>query len=93
MVKIEAYQIHGLYIKTATFKYSLTVFLYMESQPGCGHLCRECASWKRHAEKCWFYWEGKKECSQFRDDDLSESKYRNVKFNPDEMLADLINKG
>lgn len=56
------------------------------------HLCRECASWKRHREKCWFYWEGKKECSQFKDDDFSEAKYRNVKLDTDEMITRIVEK-
>jgi hypothetical protein len=85
---------HYSYIKTATFKYGLPVIIYMESQsePECGHLCKECASWNRHKEKCWFFWEGKKECSQFKDDDFSEPKYKDVKFNPDEHFMHLIDR-
>jgi hypothetical protein len=26
--------------------------------------CRECFHFKRFKEKCWFYWENKKECTQ-----------------------------
>lgn len=53
-------------------------------------VCRECASWKIFKEKCWFYWDGKKECSQFKDDPLSEPRYMSKKLDPDQILLDLL---
>lgn len=55
-------------------------------------VCKECASWKVFKEKCWFFWDGKKECSQFKDDDFSEPKYKDVKHDPESIIQDRINK-
>ena len=52
----------------------------------------ECASWGRFKDKCWFYWDGKKECSQFRDDLLSEPKYMDRKLDPEQLINDLLEK-
>ncbi|MCX8147399.1 MAG: hypothetical protein N3D84_02940 [Candidatus Woesearchaeota archaeon] len=49
-------------------------------------LCKDCANWKNFREKCWFYWEEKKECSQFKEDILSEPRYKNIRFNPEDLL-------
>lgn len=27
-------------------------------------ICKDCLNWKDFKEKCWYYWEKKKECSQ-----------------------------
>ncbi len=29
-------------------------------------VCRKCHGFKVFGDKCWFYWDGKKRCSQFR---------------------------
>lgn len=29
-------------------------------------VCDDCAAFKMFGEKCWFYWQGKRKCSQFR---------------------------
>jgi|GEM_PF-1575102 len=26
--------------------------------------CRDCFHYKKHKDKCWFYWENKRECTQ-----------------------------
>jgi len=28
------------------------------------HCCRDCFHFKKFREKCWFYWENKKHCTQ-----------------------------
>jgi hypothetical protein len=28
------------------------------------HCCKECLHFRKFKEKCWFYWENKKECTQ-----------------------------
>jgi len=38
-------------------------------------LCENCANYKQHKEKCWFYWENKKQCSQFKKDHNSEPEF------------------
>ncbi|MBU0536173.1 MAG: hypothetical protein KKE20_04360 [Nanoarchaeota archaeon] len=55
-------------------------------------VCKECASWNIFMDRCWFYWEGKKECSQFKDDHMSEPKYRNTKQDPEQLVAELLLK-
>ncbi|NQU79674.1 hypothetical protein HQ545_07955 [Candidatus Woesearchaeota archaeon] len=27
-------------------------------------VCKQCINWKEFKEKCWYFWEQKKECSQ-----------------------------
>jgi hypothetical protein len=27
-------------------------------------ICKECMNWKDFKEKCWYFWNSKKECSQ-----------------------------
>jgi len=49
-------------------------------------VCKECAAWQQHQHKCWFYWEGKKECTQFKEDMLSEPKHKNMRFDPESLL-------
>ena len=29
-------------------------------------VCENCFTYKAFGSKCWFYWEGKRTCSQFR---------------------------
>ncbi|MBD3312855.1 hypothetical protein GF345_00265 [Candidatus Woesearchaeota archaeon] len=53
-------------------------------------VCKECASWKIFGSKCWFYWDNKAECSQFKDDQMSEPKYRNTRINPEQIVQDLL---
>ncbi len=55
-------------------------------------VCRDCASWKLFGEKCWFFWEDKKECSQFRDDEMSEPRHRNTRIDLEQMLEDLVSE-
>ena len=31
-----------------------------ENIPGC---CEGCASWGKHKNSCWYYWELKKDCT------------------------------
>jgi hypothetical protein len=33
-----------------------------ENMPSC---CEGCAMWKMHGNKCWYFWEEKKECTQY----------------------------
>ena len=37
------------------------------------HLCKGCDQWQVFGGKCWFYWDGKKECTQ------STSGYRDIR--------------
>lgn len=39
-------------------------------------VCKSCANYKIFKEKCWYYWEGKKECSQKVEE--KESKLLNL---------------
>jgi len=39
-------------------------------------VCQGCMSWKVFGHKCYFYWEQKKECSQFRKNQSQEPTYK-----------------
>ena len=30
--------------------------------------CVGCIRWERHGKNCWYYWEGKKECTMWTND-------------------------
>jgi len=38
-------------------------------------VCESCWNKKAFGEKCWFYWEGKKTCSQFKKSPDSEPEF------------------
>ncbi len=42
-------------------------------------VCQGCMNFKFFNTKCWFFWEGKKECSQFRVDAEGNTRFRSVK--------------
>lgn len=42
-------------------------------------LCKGCVNWRVFGNRCWFYWEGKKECSQHRMDEEGNTKFKSVK--------------
>ncbi|PIN75984.1 hypothetical protein COV18_01005 [Candidatus Woesearchaeota archaeon CG10_big_fil_rev_8_21_14_0_10_37_12] len=39
-------------------------------------VCTECHVYKTLKEKCWYYWEGKKKCSQFKQTAAAEPEYK-----------------
>ncbi len=39
-------------------------------------VCENCHSYKVFGKKCWFYWEGKKACSQHRKNPDSEPEFK-----------------
>jgi len=39
-------------------------------------LCENCHNFKLHGTKCYFYWEKKKACSQFKRSHEDEPQYR-----------------
>lgn len=41
-------------------------------------ICDGCYNWKLFKEKCWFFWEGKTECSKFRSDEDDEGHYKRI---------------
>ncbi len=48
-----------------------------------GTICEKCHMFKVFGKKCWFFWEEKKTCSQFREAAEQEPHYASV----DEPLA------
>jgi len=44
-----------------------------------GPVCKECSTFKRHKDKCWFYWDNKKACSQHVASDFSEPAFKEVR--------------
>ena len=52
-----------------------------ESEPLTSKVCEGCASFKVFGRGCWFFWEAKKECSQFRSGDTSNPEFKSVKEN------------
>ncbi len=42
-------------------------------------VCKECHAYKQFKEKCWFYWQEKKECSKFVPTEMSGETHRSVK--------------
>ncbi|HLC47098.1 MAG TPA: hypothetical protein VJI75_05190 [Candidatus Nanoarchaeia archaeon] len=60
---------------------------------GDDHVCTECVNWKDFKRQCWFYWESKKECSQFRNHIGEEPKIKSVKAKAEDMdVAGMIEK-
>jgi len=51
-------------------------------------VCKNCALYEKFKEKCWFYWERKRKCTQFVDKDSGRAKYRDL----DEDFEKIINK-
>ncbi len=47
-----------------------------------GTVCENCVAFKRFGDKCWFYWEGKRECTQFVRSDFAEPEYHQVETWP-----------
>ena len=41
-------------------------------------VCDDCFSFKMFSEKCWFYWNGKKSCSQHRATQMEEPRFRTI---------------
>lgn len=41
-------------------------------------LCDDCFNFKMFGKKCFFYWDEKRECSQFRDAGEDEPKHKSV---------------
>lgn len=41
-------------------------------------VCEECHSYKVFGEKCWFFWNSKKSCSQFRGQPMEEPRFRSI---------------
>lgn len=38
-------------------------------------ICQNCHNYQQHGTKCWFYWEKKKACSQFKRTPEDEPHY------------------
>ncbi|RLE44452.1 hypothetical protein DRJ16_02215 [Candidatus Woesearchaeota archaeon] len=51
-------------------------------------LCKNCDNWKRFGKGCWFYWEGKRRCTQFVDSNTFKQRFADL----DEDLNMLIEK-
>ena len=43
-----------------------------------GPVCKTCVVFKRHKDKCWYYWDNKKACTQYRESDFSEPAFKEV---------------
>ncbi|RLE46294.1 hypothetical protein DRJ25_04400 [Candidatus Woesearchaeota archaeon] len=41
-------------------------------------VCKDCHNFKVFGKKCWFYWENKSACSQFRSSADEEPKFKSV---------------
>ncbi|MEK6848986.1 MAG: hypothetical protein AABY01_00265 [Nanoarchaeota archaeon] len=41
-------------------------------------ICKSCHMHKVLGEKCWYFWENKKACSQFRKDESSEPGFGSI---------------
>jgi len=39
-------------------------------------LCDDCAAYKTFGKKCWFYWEMKSKCSQFKKSHSDEPGFK-----------------
>ena len=42
-------------------------------------ICEKCYNFKLFGKDCWYYWEGKKECSKFRKDEDDEEHFESLK--------------
>ena len=45
-------------------------------------VCKHCHAFKVFGEKCWFYWEGKKSCSQFKRSEADEPQFCSIELLP-----------
>jgi len=50
--------------------------------PFMSDICKECQSFKVFGEKCWFYWERKKTCSQFKKTEDDEPHFFSIELHP-----------
>jgi len=41
-------------------------------------VCKKCHGFKVFGNKCWFYWDGKKKCSQFRGFPEEEPRFESI---------------
>ena len=41
-------------------------------------VCDDCHAFKQFGEKCWFFWNDKKSCSQHKETPAAEPKFRTV---------------
>lgn len=44
-----------------------------------GPVCKDCMTFKRFKDKCWFYWDNKKACSNFLGSEFAEPTFKEVK--------------
>jgi len=42
-------------------------------------ICKDCVNWKEFSAGCWFHWDDKKECSQFRNSFAEDTKLKSSK--------------
>jgi len=47
-------------------------------------VCKNCHAFKVFGEKCWFYWERKKACSQFKRASEDEPHFFSIELVQDE---------
>ena len=47
-----------------------------DNTPKC---CDGCAMWKTQGNKCWYYWEGKKECTQHNREGNNQQDFSHIK--------------
>jgi len=47
-------------------------------------VCKNCHAFKAFGEKCWFYWENKKSCSQFQRSQEDEPHFFSIELLPEE---------
>lgn len=41
-------------------------------------LCKNCKTFEKFGEKCFFFWRHKKECTQFLESDFDSPKYKKL---------------
>ncbi|HLC66265.1 MAG TPA: hypothetical protein VJK52_01355 [Candidatus Nanoarchaeia archaeon] len=42
-------------------------------------LCQGCVNWQLFQGKCWFFWDAKQECSQYRLDNWGNTQHKTVR--------------
>jgi len=43
--------------------------------------CQGCEMWEKNGAKCWFFWEHKRECSQYKGDSQNvDDKFWEIQF-------------
>lgn len=52
-------------------------------------VCKNCALYKKFGNKCYFYWEGKRKCTQFVDKDTGVPQFKNLDEDFEKMINDL----